>query len=217
VIVGAGGNDTRKAVAKARIAESYQVDGLLTVCPYYNRPNQNGLFEHFLTLAEATPLNMIIYNIPYRTGVNLENDTVRKLAEQSNIIGIKDSCGQISQTLELLADKPPHFAVLTGEDMLFFTTLVNGGDGGILASAHLHTKDFIKVYHQITANDHQAARQRWQKLQAFIPLLFAEPNPAPLKYCLKQMGLIRSAAVRLPLTPASAQLIEKLDAVLSLQ
>ena len=215
VIVGAGGNDTSRALAKIRIAEAYQVDGVLSVCPYYNRPNQAGLREHFLKLSEATQLNIVIYNIPYRTGVNLENDTLFQLAELSNIVGIKDSCGQIGQTLKLLAHKPRDFAVMTGEDLLFFTTLVNGGDGGILASAHLYTEAFIDVFRLVSNNDHQAARRRWQKLQAFIPWLFAEPNPAPLKYCLYRMDLIQSAQVRSPLIPVSPELETRLDSVLA--
>ena len=216
VVVGAGGNDTHRALAKIRIAEAHQVDGVLSVCPYYNRPNQFGLRDHFLKLSEATRLNIVIYNIPYRTGVNLENDTLFQLAELSNIIGVKDSCGQIHQTLKLLADKPRDFSVMTGEDLLFFTTLVNGGNGGILASAHLHTEAFLDVYRRVSTNDHQGARRQWQKLQSFILLLFAEPNPAPVKHCLHRLNLIRSADVRMPLTPVSAELKKQLDSVISI-
>jgi 4-hydroxy-tetrahydrodipicolinate synthase len=165
------------------------------------------LFEHFLRISEATELNIIIYNIPYRTGINLENETLLKLAECQNIVAVKDSSGNLKQSLELLAvHKPEHFSVLTGEDALFYTTLVHGGDGGILAASHLSTEHFVDIFHLLQQNDHQSALQQWQQLAAIIPLLFQEPNPAPVKYCLQQLGLIRSFEVRRPLVEASAEL-----------
>ena len=212
VFAGAGGNDTAKVIKIIKKAEKYGVDGVLSVCPYYNRPAQNGLYQHFLKISEATDLKIIIYNIPYRTGVNLGNDILFKLANQRNIIGIKDSCGQLKQTLALLGNKPEGFSVLTGEDILFYTTLVNGGDGGILAAAHLQTEYFVEVYRLLTTNDHQEALKLWRELEGFIPLLFEEPNPAPVKYCLQQRNLIRSDALRLPLTQVSGRLKQKLDA-----
>ena len=214
VFVGAGGNNTANVLKELKVVEKHGVDGVLSVCPYYNRPNQIGLFEHFLRISEATDLKIIIYNIPYRTGVNLENDTLLKLAALSNIVAVKDSCAQIRQTLDLLANKPQDFGVLTGEDILFYTNLANGGDGGILAAAHLYTERFLEVFRHLANNDHRAALDRWHRLAAFIPLLFEEPNPAPVKYCLSHLNRIRSSEIRLPLTPVSDRLKEKLDALL---
>ena len=133
VYIGISGNITAKVTGNIKKVERYPIDGILSVCPYYNRPGQRGLYEHYLKLSEATDLNIIIYNIPYRTGVNLQNETLFRLAEMSNIVGVKDSCGDIKQTLDLISNKPDGFSVLTGEDILFYTTTVNGGDGGILA------------------------------------------------------------------------------------
>ncbi len=211
VYVGVGGNFTNKVIKTLKVVEKYAVEGILSVCPYYNRPDQNGLYEHFLKISEATEKNIIIYNIPYRTGVNLQNETLFRLAEQENIIGIKDSCGNIHQTLELLSEKPENFSVLTGEDILFYTHLVNGGEGGILAAAHLHTDVFLDVFRLVKENDHQSALQRWKGIHKMIPLLFKEPNPGPIKYCLNRLKLIRSSETRLPLTGISEELKTQLD------
>jgi 4-hydroxy-tetrahydrodipicolinate synthase len=215
VYIGVGSNSTNKVLKKLEIVKEYKIDGILSVCPYYNLPNQNGLLQHFLKIAEATDLNILIYNIPYRTGVNLQNETLFKLAGQKNIIALKDSCGNIRQTLELLSNKPDNLSVLAGEDLLFYTTVVNGGEGGILASAHLHTEIFIDIYNLLKENDHQAALRQWRKIVSFIPLLFEEPNPAPIKYCLSSLGLINSSETRLPLTGISDKLKGKLDRILS--
>ena len=160
VYVGVGGNDTRAVIKKIQTLEEFSIQGILSVCPYYNRPSQAGMEAHFLSIAEAIPLDLIIYNIPYRTGVNLENDTLFKLSGQKNIVGVKDSCGNIQQTLDLLARKPANFSILTGEDILFFSTMANGGDGGILASAHLHTEKFVKIAELALQNDFQSGLQK---------------------------------------------------------
>jgi len=211
VYVGVGGNFTDKVIKTLKVVEKYTVEGILSVCPYYTRPDQNGLYEHFIKISESTDRNIIIYNIPYRTGVNLQNDTLMKLAQKENIIGIKDSCGDIGQTLALLSQKPKHFSVLTGEDILFYTNLVNGGEGGILAASHLHTEIFLGVFQKVSANDHQSAFQHWQEIQMMIPMLFKEPNPGPIKYCLNRLDLIQSSETRLPLAGISDDLKTKLD------
>jgi 4-hydroxy-tetrahydrodipicolinate synthase len=167
--------------------------------------------QHFTRIAEATDRTIVIYNIPYRTGVNLANDTLLRLAELSNIVGVKDSSGVITQSLELLRLRPPGFAVMTGEDNYFYTMLAHGGDGGILASAHLATDDFVAIDRLMAANDHQAARARWQRLETLVPLLFKEANPMPIKHCLWRQGLIRSPECRLPLSGVSAGLAAELD------
>jgi 4-hydroxy-tetrahydrodipicolinate synthase len=216
VFVGAGGNYTKKVVKLVHIVEKYKADGILSVCPYYNRPDQNGIYQHFLKISESTPLPIIIYNIPYRTGRNIENETIHNLAGLRNIVGLKDSCGDLKQTMELLLHPPADLAILTGEDVLYYTTLLLGGAGGILASAHLATGRFVEIYSLIKANNYQAALEKWRGLADFIPFLFVEPNPAPLKYCLQREGLIKSLETRLPLTEISEGLKGKLDRVLEM-
>lgn len=215
VFVGVGGNCTQKTTSLVQKIAKFQIDGILSVCPYYNRPDQNGIYQHFLKIAEATDLDMLVYNIPYRTGRNIENETIHKLAEIKNIIGIKDSCGDFKRTMELLLHPPTDFSILTGEDLLYYATLTLGGSGGILASAHLNTEKFIRMYQEVKANNHQAALEEWRRLADLIPLLFVEPNPAPIKYYLWKQGLIRSLETRLPITEISAALKMKLDRYLS--
>jgi len=216
IYVGLGGNHTSEVVKKLKVAKRYNVDGILSVAPYYSRPNQRGLYEHFKSISEATDLDIIIYNIPYRTGTNVENETIYKLAELRNIIGLKDCSANMKQTTDLLINQPKDFSILTGEDAYFYTTLMLGGQGGIMGSAHLRTKEFIEVYNLVKANNHQAALKKWQSLYNMIPLLFAEPNPTPLKYCLKKLGLIDSDEVRLPLVNITEELQNKLNSNINL-
>ncbi len=213
IFIGVGGNCTKKVVQQIRIVEKYKIDGILSVCPYYNRPDQNGIYQHFRQLSEATSLKIVIYNIPYRTGRNVENDTLRKLAELKNIIGLKDSCGDIRQSMDLLLDHPEGFSILTGEDILYYPTLALGGNGGILAAAHLKTNEYVDIYNLVKNNDHQTALEKWRPLTKIIPLLFKEPNPAPVKYCLQKLGMITSSEIRLPLTQISSELAKELDGI----
>lgn len=214
VFIGLGGNDTKKVMKKLKLVEKYKVAGILSVSPYYNRPDQRGIYEHFLRISEATDMNIILYNIPYRTGRNIENETLYRLAELKNIIGLKDAGGDIKQTMELLRQPPANFSILTGEDIYYYLTLVLGGKGGILASAHLNTRSFIDIYDKVKKNDHQAGLTIWEKIAPIIPLLFEEPNPSPIKYCLEKLGFIHSAETRLPLMPISENLQKKLNDLL---
>ena len=213
VYVGLGGNDTKKVAKQVKTLEKHKVEGILSVSPYYSRPDQRGIYEHFLRISEATDLDIVVYNIPYRTGRNIENSTIHRLAELKNVVGIKDSCGDIKQSTELLLNPPKDFSILTGEDALFYSTLLLGGHGGILASSHIRTADFIQVYNNIQKNDHKAALEIWQELYKFIPMLFEEPNPAPIKYYLNKQGLIKSSEVRLPLMEITDALKLKMDLV----
>jgi 4-hydroxy-tetrahydrodipicolinate synthase len=211
VFVGVGSNATHKVEKTLRRLERFAFAGIVSVCPYYNRPSQEGLRLHFQRIAAATDRAVVIYNIPYRTAVNLANDTLLELAETANIVGVKDSSGSLAQSLDLLARRPAGFAVLTGEDALYFTMLANGADGGILAAAHLRTGQFLEVAGRMAANDIAAARAAWAPLARFVPLLFAEANPMPIKYALWRQGLIASPECRLPLARISDGLAKQLD------
>ena len=214
VFVGIGSNSTAKMLKMLRRLDGYDFAGIVSVCPYYNRPSQDGMREHFRQIAAATDRQIVIYNIPCRTGINLTNDTLLELAERPNIVGVKDSSGNTAQSLELLRRRPAGFSVMTGEDNYYYTMLAHGGDGGILASAHLETGAFVSIYERMLANDHRGARRIWSRLETVVPLLFREANPMPIKYCLWRQGLLRSPECRLPLTRVSPELAAELDRVL---
>lgn len=211
IFVGIGGNDTREVVKAVERLARFEFAGILSVCPYYSRPPQEGMIGHFSAIADATDRRILIYNIPYRTSVNLSNDGVFRLAERQNIIGIKDSSGDIGQSLDLLARRPPDFSVLTGEDALYFTMRCNGAEGGILAAAHLETEEFVEVGRLIAANDHRSALQRWRPLHDLVKKLFQETNPIAIKHCLWRQGMIASPECRLPLSPISEALARELE------
>ena len=146
VFVGIGGNATAKVLKTLKRLQRYAFPGIVSVCPYYNRPSQDGMREHFTRIAEATDKRILIYNIRYRTSVNLANETLLRLAELPNIVGVKDSSGNLAQSIELLRLRPEGFAVLTGDDPWLYTMLAHGADGGILASSHVETERFVRVY-----------------------------------------------------------------------
>jgi 4-hydroxy-tetrahydrodipicolinate synthase len=212
-----GSNATAKVEKALKRLERHAFEGIVSVCPYYNRPSQDGLIAHFRAVAAATDRDVLIYNIPYRTAVNLANDSLIELAEVGNIVGVKDSSGSIAQSLELLARKPTNvpggFSVLTGEDALYFTMMANGAEGGILAASHVMTERFVEVGRRFAANDVAGARAAWAALTPLVPLLFAEANPMPIKYLLWRRGLIASPECRLPLTRISDGLAKRLDAI----
>ena len=211
LFLGLSGSDTRKvAKALARTA-SWPVNGYLIACPYYTRPSQAGLYHHFATLAGETARAIMIYNIPYRTGVNLANDTLLRLAELPNIVGVKDCCADQVQSFDLMRARPDGFAVMTGEDALLYAALTQGGDGAILAAAHVETARFAAIRQILLAGDHRAALQAWRGLVDVARLLFAEPSPAPIKHWLARAGLIDSAEVRAPMMPVSAALAARIE------
>jgi len=214
VFAGVGGNATRKVIKTLEHLQRLPVKGIESVCPYYNRPSQDGLIAHFRAIAAATDRDVLIYNIPYRTAVNLSNESALELSEVRNIVGMKDSSGSIAQSLDLLTRKPADFSVLTGEDALYFTMMANGADGGILASSHLMTGRFVEVGRRFADNDLAGARAAWAPLASFVPLLFAEANPMPIKHLLWRQGLIASPECRLPLTRISDVLARRLDDLL---
>jgi 4-hydroxy-tetrahydrodipicolinate synthase len=153
----------------------------------------------------------MLYNIPYRTGVNLGNEAMLRLAAHPNIVGLKDCCDDRGQSRDLLRRRPDHFAVLTGEDARYHEALTDGADGGILASAHIETETFAEIQNLLAAGARDAALARWRSVADLARLLFAEPSPAPIKYWLWRTGLIDSPEVRLPMTEVSAELAARLD------
>jgi 4-hydroxy-tetrahydrodipicolinate synthase len=211
VFLGLSGSNTRKLVHKLEKTTAWPIDGYLVACPYYSRPSQEGLRQHFTTLAEHTAKPLVLYNIPYRTGVNLANETLFRLAELAPIVGIKDCSAIAAQSFELLRGRPAGFSVLTGEDALFFSALAHGADGGILASAHVDPESFAAVRAALLAGDRERALRLWTPLVDLVALLFAEPSPAPIKHWLWRRHLIPSPELRLPMTPVSATLAGQID------
>ena len=211
VYLGVSGSDTRKVAKTLAHTAAWPVDGYLIACPYYTRPSQEGLYRHFAALAGATERPILIYNIPYRTGVNMSNDTLLRLAELPNIAGVKDCCADQQQSFDLIRAKPPEFSVMTGEDALFYAALTQGADGGILASAHIDTARFASVRNIFVSGDQPGALRAWRALADLPRLLFAEPSPAPIKHWLWRAGLIDSPEVRLPMTQVSDVLAARID------
>ncbi len=215
IYLGLSGSHTQKLARALERAESWPLDGYLITCPYYTRPAQEGLISHFATLAGRTEKPVMVYNIPYRTGVNIENESLLRLAQEANIVAVKDCCADHLQSFDLLRRRPAGFAVLTGEDAMFYGALAQGADGAILAAAHVETERFAAVRNALVANNHQDALRTWGGLIDIVRLLFAEPSPAAIKHWLWRLGLIDSPEVRLPMTRVSESLAARLESALS--
>lgn len=211
VFLGLSGGATNKVVKALHRTQMLPVDGYLITCPYYTRPSQAGLYQHFAELAANTVRPIVIYNIPYRTGVNLGNETMLRLAELPNIIGVKDCCADAGQSFDLQRRKPEGFSVLTGEGDLFYTALTQGAEGGILASAHVETEALAHMRQLLLQGDQRGALSAWQPLVDTARLLFQEPNPAPVKHWLWRIGLIDSPELRLPMMHISEALAQRID------
>jgi 4-hydroxy-tetrahydrodipicolinate synthase len=211
VCLGLSGSDTRAMLDTLRRTAAWPIDGYLISCPYYSRPTQNGIVRHFTALADQAAHPVMIYNIPYRTGVNLGNEAMLQLADHPNIVGLKDCCAIRAQSVELLRRRPARFAVLTGEDAQTYDALVDGADGAILASAHVETDTFASIIELLAAGDRDAALNRWRSVSDLTTLLFSEPSPAPIKHWLWRTGLIDSPELRLPMTQVSPELAAQLD------
>ncbi|QEN87314.1 4-hydroxy-tetrahydrodipicolinate synthase [Labrys sp. KNU-23] len=209
--LGLSGSNTSKLAKRLHRLADWPIAGHLIACPYYSRPSQAGLIAHFRVLADSSRQPILIYNIPYRTGVNIGNEAMLQLAERANIVGAKDCCADPAQSAELIRRRPPGFSVLTGEDAFYHAALTAGADGAILASAHVQTASFIAIRDAFARGDEPAAGAAWRSLTDLVPLLFAEPNPAAIKYWLWRTGLIDSGELRLPMTPVSAALAARLD------
>ena len=209
--LGVSGSDTRKVAKALQRTAAWPIDGYLIACPYYTRPSQAGLHHHFTVLAGETARPIMVYNIPYRTGVNMTNETLLRLAQIANIVGVKDCCADQVQSFDLMRARPAGFAVMTGEDALLYAALTQGGDGGVLAAAHVETARFAAIRTILRDGDHRAALQAWRGLVDVARLLFAEPNPAPIKHWLARTGLIDSPEVRAPIMPVSEALGARIE------
>jgi 4-hydroxy-tetrahydrodipicolinate synthase len=211
ICLGLSGSNTSALLERLARTAAWPIDGYLISCPYYSRPSQQGLELHFSALADRAVHPVMLYNIPYRTGVNLGNEAMLRLADHPNIFGLKDCCADRNQSLDLLRRRPQNFAVLTGEDGQYQEALTDGADGAILASAHIETETFAEIRRLVAAGERDAALGRWQSVAELTRLLFAEPSPAPIKHWLWRTGLIESAELRLPMTEVSAGLAARLD------
>lgn len=214
IYLGVSGADTSKLAKALARSAAWGMDGYLIACPYYLRPSQEGLFQHFAALADSATRPILIYNIPYRTGVNLCNETMLRLAELPNIVGVKDCCADPGQSFDLVRRKPAGFTVLTGEDAFYYSALTQGAEGAILASAHVHTTGFAGIRDKLLAGDQPGALADWQRLADIPRLLFSEPSPAAIKHWLWRAGLIDSPEMRLPMVPVSAELAARIEATM---
>jgi 4-hydroxy-tetrahydrodipicolinate synthase len=212
ICLGLSGSHTRKMCHTLDETAAWPIDGYLISSPYYSRPSQCGLKQHFGALADHASWPIVLYNIPYRTSVNLANETLLELAEHPNIVGLKDCCADRAQSIDLLRRRPAGFRVLTGEDAQYYEALTDGADGAILLSAHIETETFAAVRALVREGNLDAARACWESVADLTKLLFAEPSPAAAKYWLSRTGLIDSAEVRLPMVEVSAELAARLEA-----
>ncbi len=211
VCLGVAGAATHKMREMLDETATWPIDGYLISAPYYLRPSQRGLLTHFNALADHASWPIVLYNIPYRTSVNITNETLLRLAQHPNIVGLKDCCADRAQSIDLLRRRPEGFRVLNGDDAQYFDALTDGADGAILLSAHVATESFAMVRTLLTEGNHDAAAACWQRVAGLTKLLFTEPSPAPAKYWLARSGMIASAEVRSPIVEVSAELANWLD------
>jgi 4-hydroxy-tetrahydrodipicolinate synthase len=210
LIVGAGTNDTRTTIARhEQLAEVPGIVASLAVVPYYVRPSEAGIVAHFTEVAERSPVPLVIYNVPYRTGRGLGAASLLELAAHPNVVGVKQAVGGIdADTLRVLAEAPPSYAVLGGDDAYLLPTVLMGGAGAIAAAAHVRTSDFVRMIDDGLAGRVADARARAEALLPVALALFAEPNPAVIKGVLHAQGRLPTPDVRMPLTNASKSAVD---------
>ncbi len=215
VMAGTGSNSTKEAIEMTKRAEDAGVSASLQVCPYYNRPTQDGLFKHFESIAKSTNLPLFVYNIPSRTGRLIEAKTMIALSHIDNIIGMKDACGDLMITMEIIRatrDNKKKFYVLCGEDALTYPMMALGGDGGILAVSHIIGKEYGEMISLCLMGKIDEARQIHYRMLPVVQALFIETNPVPVKEALAMMGL-PSGKPRLPLVslrPENREVLRKI-------
>ncbi|WP_018759275.1 4-hydroxy-tetrahydrodipicolinate synthase [Paenibacillus terrigena] len=208
IVLGAGTNDTRSTVSRIEQAGKLGAEAVLVVVPYYNRPSQQGVVEHFRRAAQVG-VPVILYEIPHRTGLKLEHDTVRRILDIDGVIGMKDSTPN-TDLVTALARGSETKPILCGEDTLLYASLSAGAKGMMSASANVHTDRFVTFYNTFVAGQHADAEAQFDALLPLVRLLFAEPNPAPLKWLLHEQGIIKHESLRLPMLPISPELRERL-------
>jgi 4-hydroxy-tetrahydrodipicolinate synthase len=209
VLAGAGGNSTSQVTHNAREMQSLGADGILSVVPYYNKPTQEGMFQHFSRVAEAVSIPVVLYNVPSRTGSNMLPDTALRLAEHENIGGIKEASGNLLQVMEIIKGRPDRFRVLSGEDNLTFSLLGLGGDGVISVAANEVPMMMSRMVRDGLAGNWDEARRLHYKLLGLMNVNFVETNPIPAKAALAMMGIVEEN-YRLPLVRMKDESRQKL-------
>lgn len=214
VIAGAGSNATHEACDIAKHAQSVGADGLLSVAPYYNKPSQEGLYQHYKAIAQSVEIPFMIYNVPGRTGVDIQADTaIRLFDDVENIYAIKEATGSLERTIEINSQRPD-FCVISGDDAIDFPMLATGGKGIISVTSNLLPNYKSKLVHSVMNGDYETARNINNELFPLNKALFVESNPIPIKAIMYLAGLLDTLEYRLPLTPPSAETMKKLEEVL---
>ena len=214
ILMGCGGNNTRAVVEEIRETDWLGVSGVLSVCPYYNKPSQEGLYRHFKAIAEASPLPVVLYNVPGRTGINLKAETTVRLAEDcENIIAIKEAGGSLEQVDEIIKNNPARFDVISGDDALTFPMIASGAAGVISVIGNALPKEFSRMIRLEFNGEYEAARKIHHRFTELYSLLFVDGNPAGVKALLHEMGMIENE-LRLPLVPTRITTMQKMAEIL---
>lgn len=215
IVLGMGGNDTRSLVDKIRHTDLSSIAAILSVAPYYNKPNQKGLYAHYKAIAEASNTPIVLYNVPGRCGVNMTAETTLQLANDfSNIIGIKEASGNMTQCMEILANKPQGFTVVSGEDALVLPMIALGAQGVISVAANAYPNIMSELVTHSLKSNMKKARAVHEKLLPFSNAIFDEGNPTGIKAALEIMGICQNN-LRLPLVKSSKQLYSKLQTIIN--
>ncbi len=214
VVAGAGSNSTLEAIDLAKFAQTQGADAILSVSPYYNKPTQEGLYQHYKAIAESIEIGVMLYNVPGRTGVDIASDTVKRLFEEcKNIYSIKEATGSMERCVELKA-KIPQIDVISGDDAINYPIMANGGDGVISVTANLLPDMISSLVHKVNEGDFKGAKAINDELFDINKVLFCESNPIPIKAAMYLAGLIPTLEYRLPLTKPSEENFAKIEKVL---
>lgn len=214
ILKGCGGNNTAAVVEELRTADWSGIDGILSVCPYYNKPSQEGLYQHFKAIAEANPLPVVLYNVPGRTGINLKPETTVRLANDcENIVAVKEASGSLEQVDEIIKNKPQRFDVLSGDDALTFSMVASGAAGVISVIGNALPKEFSRMIRLEFQGEYEPARKIHHMFTELYSLLFVDGNPAGVKALLHEMGFIENQ-LRLPLVPTKVSTLQKMAEIL---
>ena len=214
ILMGCGGYNTKAVVEDLKTMDLTGVDGILSVCPYYNKPSQEGLYRHFMAIAEASPLPVVLYNVPGRTGVNMKPETTVRLANDSkNIVAIKEASGNLEQVDEIIKNKPSDFDVLSGDDALTFSMVASGAAGAISVIGNALPKEFSRMIRLEFKGEYEPARKIHHSFTELYSLLFVDGNPAGVKALLHEMGFIENV-LRLPLVPTRLTTLQKITRIL---